>query len=259
MPSSTFTIGASERAALRAQASQSLSGIGDILISFERGDFAAAERLGTRAAQEIRLLSDLGWAPQDDRKTYELTMPADELAAALTRIRSEAEGGVEEPEERRALAEAQATLNRYRRTVEVCTELLVLLGQGLPITGAQRQALCELMAYRLFLVGDRRLARAQLEGAPPEQLAEEFGQDLRLMLDIGWDRDEGGPVVLTMEPRSLERTLRRMRQDAVDALAQTANQGPNETDEERAARFATAERVCDELLAALDQPKEEPP
>ena len=124
---------------------------------------------------------------------------------------------------------------------------------AIPITGAQRVALRELMAYRLFLCGERRLIQARHEGTSHEQLAEEFADDLRLMQDVGWDPEADGPAVITMERRALELALRRMRQDAAEAPGRAIRRRPDETDEERAARFEIAERVCDELLLALDK------
>lgn len=121
-----------------------------------------------------------------------------------------------------------------------------------PITADQREVLRDLMAYRLFIIGDRRLAAAVLAGTPHEQLAEEFGQDLRLMEDLGWDRAIQGEVVLTMRRRPLELTLRRMRHDAEQSQADGAlPRRPSETQKERVASFQLAERVCDDLLAAL--------
>jgi hypothetical protein len=117
---------------------------------------------------------------------------------------------------------------------------------------AQREALRDLMASRLFEVGDRRLAAAVLEGTSHDQLAAEFGEDLRLMGDLGWDQAEAGDVLLTMRRRPLELTLRRMRLDAVEAKRNGVSQRPTESDEECRARFERAEKACDELLAALD-------
>lgn len=120
------------------------------------------------------------------------------------------------------------------------------------IDADQRQVLRDLQTYRLFTIGDRRLAAAVLEGTPHERLASEFGDDLRLMGDLGWDPEQRGRIVLTMRRRPLELTLRRMRLDAVEAKTNGARQRPTETEEERAARFQLAERVCEDLLAALD-------
>ena len=123
----------------------------------------------------------------------------------------------------------------------------------LPISEAQRAALRDFMVFRLFAVGDRRLAAAVLEGIRPEQIAAELAEDLRLMKDLGWDREAQGEVILTMRRRPLELTLRRMRQDAIEARAKDVQpERPGETKEERVASFKLAERVCDELLTALD-------
>lgn len=121
-----------------------------------------------------------------------------------------------------------------------------------PITADQRNALRDFMVFRLFVVGDRRLAAAILGEIRPEQIAVELAQDLRLMLDLGWDCEPSGEVVLTMRRRPLELTLRRVRHDAVEARAKDLQpQRPGETKEDRVASFKLAERVCDDLLAAL--------
>jgi hypothetical protein len=123
---------------------------------------------------------------------------------------------------------------------------------AIPITGAQRVVLRELMAYRLFLSGERRLVQAHQEGTSHEQLAAEFSADLRLMQDVGWDPEADGAAVITMDRRALEPALRRMRQDAAEAPAWAIRRHPGETDEERTERFEIAERVCDELLLEFD-------
>jgi hypothetical protein len=130
MPSTTLTIGAGERAALYAQAIQNLSGIADVLMHYERGEFGTARQLANRAAQDIRLLNDLGWVPEDSRKTFDLRMPVDELIATLGRLGEEAEGGLGEPDECRAQSEDERTRQRYRSTAGVCRELIALIGAG---------------------------------------------------------------------------------------------------------------------------------
>lgn len=124
--------------------------------------------------------------------------------------------------------------------------------EAIPITGAQRVVLRELMAFRLFLSGERRLIQARQEGTSHEQLAAEFSADLRLMQDVGWDPEAEGPAVITMDRRALELALHRLRQDAAEAPVWAIPQHPYETDEERTDRFEVAERVCDELLLSLD-------
>lgn len=122
----------------------------------------------------------------------------------------------------------------------------------LTITGLQREALRDLMVYRLLVIGDRRLEAALAEGTPHERLAAEFGEDLRLMQDLDWDLRKRGDVVLTVRRAPLELTLRRMRLDAVEAQTEDVQpQRPIETKEERMARFKLAEQTCDELLPAL--------
>jgi len=121
----------------------------------------------------------------------------------------------------------------------------------LTITGYQRDVLHDLMLYRFFPIGDRRLRQARLKGVSHERIAEEFGEDLRLMQDLDWGPSQRKRVVLTMKSTSLARTLRRMREDAIAGPAEGIHSEPNETDEEREVRFKLAEQTCDELLAAL--------
>ena len=61
---------------------------------------------------------------------------------------------------------------------------------SLTISASQADVLRELMLYRLFPIGDRRLRQARLEGTSHEQIAEEFAEDLRLMQDLDWGASE---------------------------------------------------------------------
>lgn len=130
MPSNTLTIDADQRATLHRQVVQHLSGIGDVYVAYAQGEFADAERLGEGFAEDLQMLDGLGWAPVDPRDSFELRMPAEELTQTLTRLRSEVEGGLDQPEERRARTEAEEVADHYRRTKSVCTELLAALGQA---------------------------------------------------------------------------------------------------------------------------------
>lgn len=127
MNTTTLTITADQRAPIHRQAIQRLSGIGDVNLAIERGDYASAERLADEYAEDLALLADLGWAPGDSRDSFELTMRAGELMQTLQRLRGDAEAGLGEPEARRAAEEAAKVRAAYERTAEVCSELIATL------------------------------------------------------------------------------------------------------------------------------------
>jgi len=129
----TLTITPDQRAAIHCQLTQHLSGIGDVSLAYLGGQYEGAERLAGEYAQDLALLADLGWAPDDARESFELTMPADELERALRRLHSDAEAGLSNPEARRAEAENAEVLTAYARTAEVCSDLIAELsarGEG---------------------------------------------------------------------------------------------------------------------------------
>jgi hypothetical protein len=59
-----------------------LTGIGDVWISVDSCDFAAARRLGRAFAEDLRLREDLGWAETIDREAVALTVPPDDEEAS---------------------------------------------------------------------------------------------------------------------------------------------------------------------------------
>lgn len=63
-----------------------LSGIGDVWIVLQDGDYATATRLGREFADDLRLLESLGWAPSTDRETVARTVPPAELTRTLERL-----------------------------------------------------------------------------------------------------------------------------------------------------------------------------
>ncbi len=54
--------------------------------------------------------------------------------------------------------------------------------------------------------------------ATAEQLGVEFGEDLRLMEDLGWDKEWRDDVDLTMAPADLAEILKRLRAEAEGGL-----------------------------------------
>jgi hypothetical protein len=90
----SLTITRAQRDAIYEAVITHLTGIGDVWISVQRRDFAAAKRLGRAFAEELRLLEDLGWSETIDRETVALTVPADELIRTVARLHRDAMGAL---------------------------------------------------------------------------------------------------------------------------------------------------------------------
>ena len=82
----------------------------------------------------------------------------------------------------------------------------------LTISQGEREALHWLLCRRLFILGQDPPELARREGVTLTKLAAEFGEDLRLMHDLGWEPERrDASVALTMPRRKA--ALR----DAIDA------------------------------------------
>jgi hypothetical protein len=119
----------------------------------------------------------------------------------------------------------------------------------------QRDGLYELVRNHLGQIGDIWIA---LEEDSEYELAErmgiEFGEDFRLLADIGWHpKDKRAEVELTMEAHDLAELLTRLQGEAVGVLDGTASMHLQREEEERArALYQGAKDTCEELLARLD-------
>ena len=123
----TVTINGVQREVFYELVLDHLSGIGDLSLAVERGDFATAERLGIEFGEDLRLMQDLGW-DKAPRKDADLTMPPEDLAEVLTRLRADAEGGLSESKHDRESREAdEAARDRYRLALDTCNGLLELI------------------------------------------------------------------------------------------------------------------------------------
>lgn len=82
----------------------------------------------------------------------------------------------------------------------------------------------------------------------------EFGEDFRLLADIGWQPEDGRKAVeLTMEPHDLAELLTRLRGEAEGVLDGSTCMHLQREEEERArALYQGAKDTCEELLARLD-------
>jgi hypothetical protein len=86
----------------------------------------------------------------------------------------------------------------------------------LKIVASQRDALYEQVRNHLAGLGDVVVAlECQKDYATAERLAIEFGEDFRLMADLGWQPQDGRDTVeLTMPPHDLMEVAKRLRDEA---------------------------------------------
>jgi len=125
----TTTITQAQRVGIYELVRNHLAGIGDIAIALEeRKDYAGAQRLARQFAEDMRLLVDIGWHPQNRRESFALTMPAPELAKALGRLHDEAERLLaESPSERQSREEDEETDRRLLGGLDACEAVLLAL------------------------------------------------------------------------------------------------------------------------------------
>ena len=122
------------------------------------------------------------------------------------------------------------------------------------IGSKERDTLHWLMIRRVFILGQDPPELARREGVSLDELAEEFGEDLQLMSDLGWEVEGDRTTVdLTMPAESLVKTIRRLRRDARRAPSEAPRERePQDDNEGRWQRFREAVEVCDEVLDLLD-------
>ena len=128
-------------------------------------------------------------------------------------------------------------------------------GTTTTIDREQREGLYELLRNHLGGIGDVWVALEQEEDfATAERLAIEFGEDFRLLADIGWaTREERKSFELTMAPEDLTELLRRLQAEAEHVLDGSISMRLQREEEERArARYERAKETCAELMARLN-------
>ncbi len=124
----------------------------------------------------------------------------------------------------------------------------------LTISARERDTLHGLMFRRLLILAERTSELAKAESITVEEVCERFGDDLRLMEEIGWvfETDQES-IELAMPHERLAGTLKRLRRDARRAPCEERHERePEEAEDERWRRFRKAVEVCEELLCRLD-------
>lgn len=121
----TVRISAAHRDAIYEQIVDRLTGIGDVWLAVERGDFATATRLSREFSDYMCfVLEDLGWGDGAGR-TITLSTPADVLRRVFSGLRELAEGEREEQVPTRE--EIRKTDERINLVLEACQEAFTAL------------------------------------------------------------------------------------------------------------------------------------
>lgn len=124
-----LTVTAEQRDALYDQILDRLTGIGDIEIAVQTGNFETAERLCQEFSDDLQLLvNDLGFGEIGTSEPIALTSAPEVLRRALPRLRNLAAGhsASQEPE----FAELRLIRDRSRLIGEACAGILDELGDA---------------------------------------------------------------------------------------------------------------------------------
>lgn len=128
------------------------------------------------------------------------------------------------------------------------------------ITKEQRDGLYELVRHHLYSIDDLWVAFGRSRDyATAERLGLEFGEDFRLLADIGWaatnDRES---FELTMPPFDLIEVLRRLRTEAEKVLIESGTEREASEDDARTdQRFQVGCDACEKVLVDLDSQRGE--
>lgn len=79
-PMGIIKLNREQREAIYAEVALDLDAVGDLAIVMSKGDYDTARRYRRRFEDDMRLLDDLGWEPEQNRDEFELTMPTADLA-----------------------------------------------------------------------------------------------------------------------------------------------------------------------------------
>jgi hypothetical protein len=119
----------------------------------------------------------------------------------------------------------------------------------------QRDGLYELVRNHLGSVGELWHAlEHDKDFAKAERLGLEFGEDFRLLDDIGWkDKDDCESFELTIPSHDLMEVLKRLHGEAEAVLLESGSERESrEADDETNARFQLGLDACEEMLVDLD-------
>jgi hypothetical protein len=121
-----------EGEALRELMLRRLFILGSQPLELARAECVSVDQLGKEFAEDMRLMADLGWTQEGEPGPVELTMPRESLIKTVKRLRRDARRAPMEPRhELEPKEEApEKRWERFRRGVDACEEVLVLLDPG---------------------------------------------------------------------------------------------------------------------------------
>lgn len=81
-----ITISREQRDAVYQEVVLDLNGLTDLWTEFDDGNFDRARELRDRFVLDMRLLDDLGWEPEAEGESFDLTMAGVDLAAVVSHL-----------------------------------------------------------------------------------------------------------------------------------------------------------------------------
>jgi hypothetical protein len=125
-------------------------------------------------------------------------------------------------------------------------------GNTVTIKADQRQAIYQLVRAHLGGLSDVCLALGNEDFASAERLGREFGEDFRLLADLGWEENDNRAVILTMPARGLVKVLERLRAEAAEGFIESPDERRlTEEERETKERYRLIMDTCDELTSKL--------
>jgi hypothetical protein len=125
------------------------------------------------------------------------------------------------------------------------------MSEEVTITLAERNAIYAELLSRLSGIDDIRMAVEHDDFESATRLGREFGDELRLMEDLGWGSvDAEGPIALTMPPDQRGRLFARLRTNAW-TFRRDQEREEAEIERENRAQRERSERIleaCDRIL-----------
>jgi hypothetical protein len=131
----TLTIGPRERDVLHALMCRRLFILGQDPPGLARAEGIGTDQSADEFAEDLRLMEDIGWEPEEARGAVELIMSEADLARTIRRLRRDARRAPSEPRREQEPGETdEERWERFRAAVDVCEELLELLDSPSPAT-----------------------------------------------------------------------------------------------------------------------------